>query len=377
MNEKSPSPLDLGPRINRPDHKDSRWPAIVALFSLLIMGVALFGGYQFWERYQAVSRVEAFIDLHPEGWTNEELIALASQLEKLGHSSCDFKALINIASVIQRKGNGSDLVVFYSKAISRCPHNFDFAYRGWLSAQNAGDFQQSLFLADRLVIEEPASAAVRALRGQSYEAMGEYRLALGDYLSALELLGDKSRVAPSEFLRLARTFGKLEEFCNAVAILELYVSFDVVNRRNPQVQALINEYAAKGHCFSQSAPNTVRGTRVGQLLIVSANINGVAARLMVDTGATFTALTPRLAERAGIKFDGKKIQVHGFSGVSTVQMGRLPIISVGNTTIKDIDVVPLAPAPSNQTAYDGLLGMNFLTLAGFRLVDDRLELGIR
>jgi clan AA aspartic protease (TIGR02281 family) len=377
MTEPLDRPIDPGSRIAPPPIKESRWPILVTLISVLVGAVVLFGGYQFWERYQATSRVSALIQLHTDGWTNAELQMLAAQLEKLGPNSCDFRALEVVASTIQKKGNGADLATFYSSIIDRCPHEYTFAYQAWRAAQNSGDFNRSLAIANKFIAEEPVRATPRALRGQAYEALGELRLALGDYLSALELLGDKRRIVPSEYLRLARTFAKLDEYCSAVSILELYVSFDPSARRTPPIDTLINEYSAKGSCSLKASTTNVKGTKAGQHLIVTVSVNGSPGRLLVDTGATFTALSPALAEKAGVKFDGKEIQILGFGGISSVRMGKLPSLTVGSVTVSNLDVVPLAPTNTDSRGFDGLLGMNFLALVGFKLVEDRLELGKR
>lgn len=376
MKSQDDRPFEIGSRQKALEPKDSAWPTILALLALVVAGVALFGGYQYFERWQAERRIQPYLSLHSEGWSTAELENFASRLEKLGANSCDYRSLGQVGETLKKKGNGKDAASFYSAVINRCPHDYAFSYNGWAAAQNSGDFALSLVIAEKLVKEEPALAAPRALRGMSNEALGELRNALGDYLSALEMLGEKSRISASEYIRLARTFSKLGEFCNAASILELFISFDPMARRTAQIEAPLQEYYLKGDCISQNQPSSVRGTKLGNHLVVSAVVNGIPARLLVDTGATFTVLSPALAQRAGVKFDGREMQIHGFNGTTLVKMGRLKTLTVGSSTTNGLDVVPL-PQPAANLPYDGLLGMNFLTVAGFRLVGDRLELGTR
>lgn len=103
-------------------------------------------------------------------------------------------------------------------------------------------------------------------------------------------------------------------------------------------------------------------------LIVKVVINGrVSARLMVDTGATYTVLYGRAA--AALKLDpkemGKTIDlILGDGRTVQAQEVRLKSIAVGKSLVKDSSAAIML---SNNSEIDGLLGMSFLSQFGVRI----------
>ncbi|MBI4422589.1 MAG: clan AA aspartic protease [Elusimicrobia bacterium] len=106
--------------------------------------------------------------------------------------------------------------------------------------------------------------------------------------------------------------------------------------------------------------DAVDSRREGSHLIVSVVFNGkVRAKMLVDTGASVTSLTPVLAERVEPSSDrdgtaqltlgdGRKVKARRFQAKS---------IEVGRTKVEGADVVVLPPP---GPGLDGLLGMSFL-----------------
>jgi len=100
-----------------------------------------------------------------------------------------------------------------------------------------------------------------------------------------------------------------------------------------------------------------------QRIIINVTLNGrVRARLAVDTGAHQTIIFPRLAERLGFLND-TSIGVTTFSGGIG---GSVPAVAVIIDTIRVGDVEqPFFPAkivPAVSSAFEGLIGMDFLSL---------------
>ncbi|MGI9508608.1 MAG: retropepsin-like aspartic protease family protein [Geminicoccaceae bacterium] len=103
-----------------------------------------------------------------------------------------------------------------------------------------------------------------------------------------------------------------------------------------------------------------------------ARINGANVRLLVDTGATVTALSPDDAERIGfdlstLSFDRPVDTANGRTYVARV---RLDNIEIGPITLTDVG------ATVHRDGLDqSLLGMNILDrLSGFERTGDRLIL---
>jgi len=105
---------------------------------------------------------------------------------------------------------------------------------------------------------------------------------------------------------------------------------------------------------------------------ITARLNGTRLRLMVDTGATVTAISQDLAEAAGVEPDPLQgdATVETANGTVTAAPARIASLRFGSIAARDLAaiVMPGANGPN-------VLGMNFLTrLKGWRVEDGVLIL---
>lgn len=105
---------------------------------------------------------------------------------------------------------------------------------------------------------------------------------------------------------------------------------------------------------------------------ITARINGTRLRLMVDTGATVTAISQDVAEAADIAPDPLRPEaaVETANGTVTAEPARIRSLRFGSIEARDLDVIvmPGENAPN-------VVGMNFLTrLKGWRVEDGVLIL---
>ncbi|GJL57285.1 MAG: hypothetical protein NPIRA03_01420 [Nitrospirales bacterium] len=84
------------------------------------------------------------------------------------------------------------------------------------------------------------------------------------------------------------------------------------------------------------------------------------ARLIVDTGATYTTISEDLAFDAGIRSDtaNSPINLHTVGGRIQAELGVARRIRVGNTDRDDVRVV-IHTIPNLPDGIDGLLGLSF------------------
>src|SRR4051812_9223369 len=88
-----------------------------------------------------------------------------------------------------------------------------------------------------------------------------------------------------------------------------------------------------------------------------ATINGVAMRLLVDTGASVVVLSADEATRAGIEWKkGRRAGLQTASGRTSGYVVKLDSLKVGAIALSNIDGVVLEEGPGAV----GLLGMSFL-----------------
>ena len=99
----------------------------------------------------------------------------------------------------------------------------------------------------------------------------------------------------------------------------------------------------------------------GQRIIVDARINGTGdARLMLDTGADRTLISPRALQAAGVRIAGPSAtgQIVGATGSERIQFVAVESLEVGAARVGRLTVGAYdLPTPD---VGDGLLGRDFL-----------------
>lgn len=105
---------------------------------------------------------------------------------------------------------------------------------------------------------------------------------------------------------------------------------------------------------------------------IRAKLNGVPLRLMVDTGATVTALSGDVAAAAGVEPDMMRpeARVETANGSVSAAQARIDELQFGSVVARDLDAIVM-PGEGGPN----VLGMNFLTrLKGWRVEDGVLIL---
>jgi Aspartyl protease/Domain of unknown function (DUF4124) len=112
-----------------------------------------------------------------------------------------------------------------------------------------------------------------------------------------------------------------------------------------------------------SAPSPPAETGVsipytGGPLVVNASLNGVPLRLIVDTGADRTLISPAAMARAGFDVtQGAAVQIRGVTGDAVATLVSVPRLDLAGTQVGPVAVVVHALAGQG---VDGLLGRDVL-----------------
>jgi|SRR5271165_4018408 len=107
-------------------------------------------------------------------------------------------------------------------------------------------------------------------------------------------------------------------------------------------------------------------------------INGQKVEFMMDTGATYVALSYESAQALGLapqtlRFTGRSTTANGVARVAQVSIGSVRVIGPngGSITVKDVQAVVAEPGKMSQN----LLGMSFIKqLSVFELKDNTLTM---
>ena len=105
---------------------------------------------------------------------------------------------------------------------------------------------------------------------------------------------------------------------------------------------------------------------------ITADVNGQPVRLLVDTGATLTAVSPETARLAGLepRTGGLPVRMQTANGTVSADMTSIDELRFGNIAARGLDAV-IAP----NLGRTNVVGMNFLSrLAGWRVENNTLIL---
>jgi tetratricopeptide (TPR) repeat protein len=178
-----------------------------------------------------------------------------------------------------------------------------FAYAAYT---RIGEHKAAIRVADELVKFDPASYDYRFMRGSASENAKDYKAALANYISTLDLFPDLSNVDGSQFYQVSTMYDKLGKPCDAISPLETYISYNVKERQTQQIAKLISDYSRKGNCTATYANGSARVV-IAPGNLIDVIINGSRARMIIDTRASLVSVTPEMAARARITPDASDL----------------------------------------------------------------------
>ena len=143
-----------------------------------------------------------------------------------------------------------------------------------------------------------------------------------------------------------------------------------LSRFDPRLEVAVPEFVLPEQVVEGSE------TRIGMgpdgHFWLRAEINGVPANFLVDTGATLNAVSQDLADQAGLKprRGGLPISMNTANGLVAAQLATIDEIRFGNVAARGLDVVIMP-----NLGDTNVVGMNTLSrLASWRVEGDQMIL---
>ena len=162
------------------------------------------------------------------------------------------------------------------------------------------------------------------------------------------------------------------------AIQMEYAEFEYKNRKYAHVDELLSvlrhhpDYVSQSEILMQKAIHQkdmiengiipVPVEKAGEHYVVTAVINNQEpVKLIIDTGATLTILSPKVIQELGLRVDDVRqyMEFSTANGVVQAPVVSIDTMSVRNHLVRDLQVGVLSAFPHSKFA--GLLGMNFLS----------------
>ncbi len=129
-----------------------------------------------------------------------------------------------------------------------------------------------------------------------------------------------------------------------------------------RIQAKESPRAAEPAPRSEATKASIPFEKQGQVVVIEAMLNGkTPAKLVVDTGATYTMISAATAKELAIEPGGndRRLPIQTANGMIQAPLTSLESINVGGVEMKNLAAVIHDVLPNSQVA--GLLGLNFLS----------------
>jgi clan AA aspartic protease (TIGR02281 family) len=285
-------------------------------------------------------------------------------LEELSREPCDQEAIANLGRALEKAGYRREAATAQVRYSQTCGGHAPSLRSAVNVLLTLSDYDGAARIASDLIKLEPFNDNGYYLRALAYDRGGAPKKAIDDYVTAVELFGDKDKISSVGYLAMARCYEKLNQFCDAILPIEAWVSLNPARNDTSQTRTIIADYQAKGRCATAAGKEEVfRVPRPHGTVKVPVAINGVRGNMILDTGATFVTLTDLFARKAKVQIDqDSQVRLHTANGTIEGKRGRAATIQLRSLQAKDVPVAVKTDTQQSLIAgADGLLGMSFLS----------------
>jgi clan AA aspartic protease (TIGR02281 family) len=383
----APKPMiELDPRDRLPRFDERRFSPfakiMIAISTVLIVVALLGGGFVYWfSQRPNYSHVYAALGIASLPSTVELQPQVRNLLDQLSREPCYRDAIYDLADALLEAGYPRETDTSLLSFAKRCGGSDEILVRRYRALYRASDFSAALRLADDLVKSDPADAQVRYWRGNVYEDLKDFTHALTDYINTVQLMGAPFTISVNHYYDISRMYAALGRYCDAITPIETFISFNPAKNRSTQLSRLIAEYAEKANCDAHYAMGTTRIARVpfpGMIGVTTlvAVINGTSGNFLLDTGATYVAVTTAFASKARLSFEvGTQLPIKTVGGSAVADLAYASTVAIGKAEARGVPVAVLRGASDPfGDRLDGLLGMSFLARFRLNMSESTIEL---
>jgi aspartyl protease family protein len=296
---------------------------------------------------------------------------IASRLDQLRREPCDQTAIFDLEKELEDAGYRREAATALVSFSDHCGGNTGTLRRAANILLKLTDYAGMIDITNKIIELLPYNDNGYYLRARAYDGIKDYKHAIADYVTGIELFGDKDRISSNSYIRLSDAYAALGQYCEAMRPIEAWVAINPARNDTSQTRAILATLAPKGNCSSETSG---RGENIGlngaaKAINVAVQVNGTRGRFLLDTGATFVLLRRTFATSARVHVqDDDRIQLHTANGIGRAMLGRADAVRLGTIEARNVAV---AVQSDNDAAYgqgiDGLLGMSFLSRFDVRI----------
>jgi aspartyl protease family protein len=290
--------------------------------------------------------------------------AVRKPLDDLGREPCDRLAIVRLGLALGNIGRRREAATAQLSFSAACGGHVASLKSAASILLDLSDYAGATAAASELIKLEPLDTSGYNLRALAYDRGGSPKKAIDDYLTTIELFGNKANLSSDIYFAVARNYEKLGQFCDAASSVEAWVALTPSNNSS-RTQTIIADYTAKGRCESPGsrAEEVFRFPPQKNVVRLPVTVNGVQGTFILDTGATFVSMNQAFAQKAKVQIDqDSKVRMHTANGVVDARRGRAATVQLRSLQAKDVAVVVHDNVRGSfGDGVDGLLGMSFLS----------------
>ena len=291
--------------------------------------------------------------------------AVGKPLDDLGREPCDRLAIVKLGLALGNVGRRREAATAQLSFSAACGGHVPSLKSATSILLDLSDYAGATAAASELIKLEPFDASGYNLRALAYDRGGSPKKAIDDYLTTIELYGNKANLPGDIYLAVARNYEKLGQFCDAILPIETWVALNPASNDTSQTRSIIATYRSKGKCAAAAAPSeeVFPVSQPNNVVKLPVTINGTRGFFLLDTGATFVSMKNSFAQKAKVQVDpDSTVRLHTANGVATGKRGRAETIQLRTLQAKDVPIVVQDDAKGTYgDGVDGLLGMSFLS----------------
>lgn len=302
-------------------------------------------------------------------------------LEELKREACDQRSILDLGTILDKRGYRREAAEGLYNFVQKCGAPNSALHRSVDIFLKLTDYPKAVEVADDFARRAPASSTARYLRGVALQGVGDYRRAVIDYASSIELYEKgKKEVGEHVFARMAVAYSALGQHCEAGTAILTWIAIDPVRRDTNASRKIVNDYEQRGNCSTTAEFQKERYALSGgrNVVQVKVAINGVQGVFVLDTGASYLTMRSTFAERAKIPETSNEITLWTANGQAKGKLSKADKVSLGKLAANNVPVVvQKVDDRSYGAGVDGLLGMSFLSRFEMQMAGGFIEIRTR